>query len=547
MPDSVKSLPQMPPEAAEIGRQLLQSMSGAVVRADFLHTLAEALHPVCCFSWLTISIKDEEDQEMFADFSSTEQRFYNPCSVSYPQSLTLTMAEYCQDTVEILVVADCKQYFSEIYSHPVFSHNVTAAIAWPLSLNNVVFATLNLGYEDKPGDLDHIASFVSQLCPTVSTCLAVVLSKDSSTIVRSEKAEVVDETVLSLDVQLNSDFVLRSQAMREVMRQVAVLTNLDIPVLLLGETGTGKSMIARHIHKRSLRARYGQFVRVNCPSLASGLFESEMFGHAKGSFTGATKKRTGRFELAHKGTLFLDEVAELSMDMQSKLLQVLDDSSFERVGESEPLMIDMRIVAATNVHIGEALSQGRLRGDLFHRISVFTIELPPLRERSEDISPLAMNLSGKSSEKLGLPDVAYTQTILSTLSEYHWPGNTRELSNLMTRLVIAQNVHGCLSLPLVKEAIDQSESFFLAESSPNRPGPAVEEKVPQLPSPISHNLEEEPEDMSLAGMERNHILKVLAQTGGVISGPKGAARILGLPRSTLLHRMSKLGLVPSDK
>ncbi|GHV58035.1 hypothetical protein FACS189460_5410 [Deltaproteobacteria bacterium] len=338
------------------------------------------------------------------------------------------------------------------------------------------------------------------------------------------------------ELHLDADMVFRSHSMRKVFQQVSVLTTLDVPVLLLGETGTGKSMIARHIHENSPRAS-GHFVRVNCPSLASSLFESEMFGHAKGSFTGATRNRVGRFELAHKGTLFLDEVAELSLDMQSKLLQVLDDSSFERVGESEPILVDMRIVAATNVHVGEAISQGRLRGDLFHRISVYTIELPPLRRRPDDIEPLARVLSAQSAVRMALPDLTYNQGILTTLSNYYWPGNTRELSNLMTRLVITQSVRGELAPALVQEIIDQSESYFLAENA----GQTIR---PPEPGPPGRGRREAGagESESLAQMERRHILSVLEKTAGVVAGPRGAARILGLPRSTLLNRMKKLGL-----
>jgi transcriptional regulator with GAF, ATPase, and Fis domain len=360
-----------------------------------------------------------------------------------------------------------------------------------------------------------------------------------------EDDELPPHPLPPLEHLFDTSVVFRSAAMREVVRQISVLTNLDVPVLLLGETGTGKSMIARHIHNHSLR-KNGRFVRVNCPSLSSGLFESEMFGHAKGSFTGATKSRVGRFELAHKGTLFLDEVAELSMDMQSKLLQVLDDSSFERVGESVPIMVDMRIVAATNVRIGEAIGQGRLRSDLFHRISVYTIELPPLRQRPEDIAHLAMVLSAQSAVRLGLPDIVYTRSVMSALSEYYWPGNTRELSNLMTRLVIVQSVHGELNQALVDEVLEQSESYFLAENAGAASGKTVSAGVEAVRPPEEAPVKSPGDDggglSSLADLEKRHIEKILRHTGGVVAGPKGAARILDLPRSTLIHRMHKLGI-----
>ncbi len=534
MPTAASSYSPVPQEAAQINRELLNSMAERVGRKDFLRTLADALHPICGFSWLTLNFK-EQREEMLADYSARDKRLLNPFSPVLPRSLTLTIAEYLQDTREALLIPDCVDYFIDAASPPIFQQSAASVIAFPLSLNNEIFATLHLGFENKPDNLYKVASFVSHLCPTVAACLGVVLSVETMRHGRAqpEPGEVPPPLEMSFDAAV----IFRSQAMREVIRQVSVLTNLDVPVLLLGETGTGKSMIARHIHDHSLRAG-GHFVRVNCPSLASSLFESEMFGHAKGSFTGATKNRIGRFELAHKGTLFLDEVAELSLDMQSKLLQVLDDSSFERVGESEPILVDMRIVAATNVHIGEAISQGRLRGDLFHRISVYTIEIPPLRQRPEDIPPLAKVLSAQTAARMGLPDLVYTPEVLAALSEYYWPGNTRELSNLMTRLVISQNVQGDLNAALVKEVIEQSESFFLAEKA--RGLAAGLRPRPEIPEEAGEGAEAEP--ATLAEMERRYILRVLTRTDGVIAGPKGAARILGLPRSTLINRMRKLGL-----
>lgn len=530
----------IPQEAVQILGGLLTCLGEKTGRKDFLKNLAEGLHPICAFSWLTVCLRDHPE-EMFADFSNPAGKMrINPFAPAVPRSLTSTIADYIQETRETLIIPDCVEYFSGMASPPIFQQSVASSISLPLSLNNEIYASIHLGFEARPDNLYKIASFVGHICPAVAACLGVVQSlervKQADSLPAADMDEVPDS---SLDVTFDAAVVFRSQAMREVIRQVSVLTNLDVPVLLLGETGTGKSMIARHIHNSSLR-KSGRFVRVNCPSLASSLFESEMFGHAKGSFTGATKSRVGRFELAHKGTLFLDEVAELSLDMQSKLLQVLDDSSFERVGESVPIMVDMRIVAATNVHIGEAISQGRLRGDLFHRISVYTIELPPLRQRPDDIPPLATVLSAQSAARMGLPDIKYTPAIMSALSEYYWPGNTRELNNLITRLVIAQNVHGDLTIPLVKDVIDQSEHYILA-ANPEQGEAAVSAASAQV-FKAEAPVRPDEELVSLAEAEREHILKILKHSDGVISGPKGAAKILGLPRSTLLHRMKKLGI-----
>ena len=529
------SFSPIPQEAAQINRELLNSLGDKISRKDFLQILAEALYPVCNFSWLLLSLKDQRE-EMLADYSDAAKKQINPFAPVLSHSLTATVADYVQDTRQNLIIPDCLEYFIDMASPPIFQYSAASLIAFPLSLNNEIFASLQLGFDSRPDNLYKVAGFVNHLCPTVAACLGVVLSVERMR--HSGFPDQREEGPAPLsEPSFDATVVFRSQAMREVIRRVNVLAKLDVPVLLLGETGTGKNMIARHIHDHSLRAA-GHFVRVNCPSLASGLFESEMFGHAKGSFTGATKNRAGRFELAHQGTLFLDEVAELSLDMQSKLLQVLDDSSFERVGESVPIMVDMRIVAATNVHVGEAISQGRLRGDLFHRISVYTIELPPLRQRLEDIEPLARVLSTQVAARMALPDIRYNSSILGALSEYHWPGNTRELNNIMTRLVITQNVQGELSPAMVREVIEQSESYFLAESK------AEAFSVPQAePAEEGGRFAAGGAGLeSLAEAERKHILRVLEHCGGVVSGPKGAAKILGLPRSTLIHRMRKLGI-----
>ncbi len=494
-----------------------------------MRLLAESLQPLCRFSWLAVCLS-QPPEEMLADFSNPRRPAFHIPARLPSGSLLMALTDYTRQARRTLITNDCLDYFLDLPSPSVWQPSAAAAVSTPLFFEGEIFATLHLGYESRPEDLKRPAELLEEISAAASVSLALVVALE-----RLDQggglSQEPEAAASALDLSLDEDMIFHSQAMLDLVRQINALSVLDVPVLLLGETGTGKSMIARHIHNKSLR-REGRFVRVNCPSLSGTLFESEMFGHAKGSFTGATKSRMGRFELAHQGTLFLDEVAELSLEMQSKLLQVLDDRSFERVGESVPIMVDMRVVAATNVDIGQALGQGRLRGDLFHRLSVYTIELPPLRQRPDDIAPLAIFLSSRSAARLGLPDLDYSPELLSILSQYQWPGNTRELSNLMTRLVISQNVYGALNRKLVLEILEQSETYFLAQRG----------ELGGRARQSGAEAGESQELVSLADLERQHILKVLAHTKGVIAGPKGAARILGLPRSTLLHRMRKLGL-----
>jgi transcriptional regulator with PAS, ATPase and Fis domain len=324
--------------------------------------------------------------------------------------------------------------------------------------------------------------------------------------------------------------------MREVMRKVGAVSGLNIPVLLLGETGTGKSLLAQVIHLKSPR-KDSHFIKVNCPALSPTLFESELFGHAKGSFTGAVSKRVGRFELAHGGTLFLDEIAELSPEMQSKFLQVLEDARFERVGESVSLAVNVRVLAATNVHPGSAVAQGKLRADLYYRLSPCVIELPPLRRRLEDIPPLAAALSAQVSAALGLPGIAFSKSMLQPLLNYSWPGNVRELRNVVSKLLVLRSMGKTLSTAVLEDVLrENNQTTIQAAGNPPPQGPQEEQ------GKNKRSEETKERDETLAAMEKEHILRILRRTGGVVSGPHGAAEILGLPRTTLQNRMRKLGL-----
>lgn len=228
--------------------------------------------------------------------------------------------------------------------------------------------------------------------------------------------------------------LLETRDMSGVMSVARKAAQLQIPVLITGETGTGKSMLARWLHRRSPR-RSANFVKVNCPSLAPTLFESEMFGYAKGAFTGAHAKRVGRIEMAQNGTLFLDEIGELSPDMQSKLLQVMEENSFERVGEAVPVDVDMRVISATNINLPEALARGRLRRDLFYRLAAVVLHMPPLRQRKNDIPLLVTHFTTQFSRQCELRPPRLSKAVLRELYCHDWPGNIRELRNVITRIL----------------------------------------------------------------------------------------------------------------
>ena len=312
------------------------------------------------------------------------------------------------------------------------------------------------------------------------------------------------------------EIVGSSVALRRVLSQVAKVAPTDSTVLILGETGTGKELIARAIHNRSHRSTRA-FVRVNCAAIPPSLIASELFGHEKGAFTGATQRRLGRFELAHEGTIFLDEVGELPAETQITLLRVLQEREFERVGGSQSISVDVRVLAATNRNLNAAVDSGSFRQDLFYRLNVFPIEIPPLRERIDDIPMLVEYLVERYAKKAGKKITHITKKTLELFQAYGWPGNIRELQNVIERAVVLSD----------GDPFSVDESWLERKQPPESPRSSVVEKgLLRLD----------------ADREREIIEAVLSETGGRIAGPSGAAAKLGIPRQTLDSKISILGI-----
>jgi formate hydrogenlyase transcriptional activator len=303
----------------------------------------------------------------------------------------------------------------------------------------------------------------------------------------------------------------------------------DTTALILGETGTGKELVARAIHSRSPRHKH-PLVKVNCGAIAAGLIESELFGHVKGAFTGALDRRTGRFELADRGTIFLDEVGELPLDMQVKLLRVLQEHEFEPVGGSRTVKVDVRVIAATNRHLEQEVAAGRFRADLYYRLNVLPIRVPSLRERKTDIPQLVMFFIQRHAKRIGRTIEGVTRDSMERLTHYAWPGNVRELENVIERALVL-SLGGMLEiggdfLPRVP-AMDTPEASTAATHQN-----AVAAQ-PAQPTAASSSLED---------VERAYIAATLAKTGWVVEGPRGAAKILEMHPNTLRSRMKKLGV-----
>ena len=347
-----------------------------------------------------------------------------------------------------------------------------------------------------------------------------------------------ENAYLQEEIRLEHNFeevVGNSPALLGVLAKVEQVASLDSTVLIYGETGTGKELVARAIHQASLRKNCA-LVKLNCTAISAGLVESELFGHVKGAFTGALDRHVGRFELANRGTLFLDEVSELPLETQVKLLRVLQEREFEPVGSNKSTRVDVRIIAATNRRLEEAVGEGRFRSDLFYRLNVFPIELPPLRERSSDIPQLVMFFLGRFSSKFGKKIDSVQRETMDLLMEYAWPGNIRELQNLVERAVILSTGPvlcidpGLLpKTPAVRQFMNTVQPSAASEIRKNL-DPA--DGWPSFGAPMS----------TLEEIARKHVQDALKRCGGVIEGPKGAAKGLGLRPSTLRGRITKLGI-----
>jgi formate hydrogenlyase transcriptional activator len=381
----------------------------------------------------------------------------------------------------------------------------------PLVSHADVLGTLNLGSRRPDffteADRQFFAQAAGQVAIALQNALAFRRIEELNARLAEEKVYLEDE------IRTESRFeeiIGQSPALRAVLKQVETVAPTDSTVLIYGETGTGKELLARSIHELSQR-RQGTFVKLNCAAIPTGLLESEMFGHEKGAFTGAIAQRIGRFELAHRGTMFLDEVGEIPLELQTKLLRVLQEREFERLGSSRTVKTDARLVAATNRDLTAMVEQRLFRADLYYRLNVFPITVPPLRDRREDIPLLVRYFVQQFARRMSKRITSIPSETMQALSRYHWPGNIRELQNFIERAVILTAGH-TLEAP-VREL----------KRSPGA-----------VPSPADVR--------TMAEAEREAIVRALREAGGRVGGPQGAAARLGMKRTTLQAKMRKLGI-----
>jgi len=384
---------------------------------------------------------------------------------------------------------------------------------FPLIGRDRVLGVLSLGSK-RPNafsadDFAFMEQVAAQVAIAVENALAYQQIADLKDTLAREKVYLEDEIRSELNFE---EIVGTSKGLRRVLHQVETVAPTDSTVLILGETGTGKELIARAVHNLSAR-RANAFVKLNCAAIPTGLLESELFGHEKGAFTGAIAQRVGRFELAHRGTIFLDEVSEIPLELQPKLLRVLQEREFERLGSTRTLRTDARLIAATNRDLDAMVQAQQFRADLFYRLNVFPIRVPPLRDRPEDIPLLVRHFVQQFSRRNNRSIDTIPSETMEGLVRYHWPGNIRELQNVIERAVIISTG------PVLKVAV--------ADLKPSRRPKATVKPGPSLKG-------------TLGDAERAEILKALEESKWIVAGPQGAAARLGMKRSTLQFRMQKL-------
>ena len=395
-------------------------------------------------------------------------------------------------------------------SETLVHQGVQSACRIPLMTHDRVLGTLTLASRLENTFTNEDVASLTQLADQIAIALDNAMAFRELTEVRDRLAEEKGYLEDEIRARFNfGDIVGESPAIKDVLSQVKTVAPTDSAVLILGETGTGKELVARAIHRLSAR-RDKIFVTLNCSAVPASLFESELFGHEKGAFTGSAGRQIGRFELAHQGTLFLDEVGDIPLELQSKLLRTLQEKQFERLGSAQTITVNVRVIAATNRNLREMVEKGIFRSDLYYRLNVFPIAVPSLRERASDIPLLARYFVDKYSRQLGRKISAVPGRALNMLKEYAWPGNVRELEHYIERAVILS------------------------------PGPELE--APPLEAAKTPKRSVDSPSQSLAAAEREHILRVLRETNWIVGGPRGAAARLGVKRTTLASKMRRLGI-----
>ncbi len=497
--------------------RLLLDVNNTVVSAldlrELINAVSASLRPLVPHEYASISLYDAENQSLnihALDFPVSKGMLTE--GVSVPVAGTPTGRALMTRQPVFITSRDIEQFGSDV-ARRILAEGLKSALCLPLIAHDRPLGTLvvaSLHEETFPQkDAELLQHVANQIAIGVENALAYRKVVDRANKLREEKLYLQDEIRTEHNFE---EIIGDSRVLKDILQQLTTVAPTDSTILVLGETGTGKELIARAIHNLSAR-RERTLVKINCAAIPTGLLESELFGHERGAFTGAIAQRIGRFELAHRGTLFLDEVGDIPLELQPKLLRVLQEQEFERLGSARTTRVDVRLVAATNVDLAERVATGQFRSDLYYRLNVFPVRIPPLRERRDDIPLLVRYFAQKYARRMKKPIDTIPVKAMTALTEYRWPGNVRELENFVERAVILSRGQE-LQLPL--------------------------SELRQRAQPVAGAMSIAP--VTLEHAEREHIMRALRETAWVIGGPAGAAARLGMKRTTLQSRIRKLGI-----
>ena len=514
--EQVQSVQQQLTEERDRLRLLLE-VNNTVVSVLDLHQLLNAvsasLRRLVPHEYASLSLYDRETHRLqihALDFPVSKGLLQEGLSVAVDNSPT---GRALMTRQPVFINRDNIKEFGSDIARLILDEGLKSACCLPLISHDRPLGTLVVASLEE----DNFPAKDAELLQHVANQIAIAVENSLAYHEEVKRANQLSEEKLYLQDEIRSEYnfeeiIGESAGLKDILGQLQTVAPTDSTILILGETGTGKELIARAIHHLSTR-RERTLVKVNCAAIPTGLLESELFGHEKGAFTGAIAQRVGRFELAHRGTLFLDEVGDIPLELQPKLLRVLQEQEFERLGSPRTTKVDVRLVAATNVDLARKAADHQFRMDLYYRLNVFPIVIPPLRERREDIPLLVRYFAQKYARRMKKPIDTVPVKAMAALTEYHWPGNVRELENFIERAVILSRGTE-LQLPLAE----------------------LKQRTKAPVTVSSNGLE------TLEHAEREHIVRALGETRWVIGGPRGAAARLGMKRTTLQSRMRKLGI-----
>jgi formate hydrogenlyase transcriptional activator len=496
--------------------------------AALFHDLAGRLHQVVRFDTLSLVLHDPATNTLNVSVLEAAQGTPLPLDSTFPvDGSPAGFVWRSQQPLVISNVADEKRW--PRYLEQARSYGIKSVCELPLTTARQRLGSLNFTSK-QPSAYDAAdLCFLQQVANQVAVAVENALAFQELTALKDQLGQ--EKAYLEEEVRTENfkEMVAVSAALREVLKKVETVAPTTATVLICGETGTGKELIARSLHDLSPR-RERPLVKLNCAAIPTGLLESELFGHEKGAFTGAISQKVGRFEQAHQGTIFLDEVGEIPLELQPKLLRVLQEQEFERLGGTKTIKVDVRLVAATNRDLAKMVAEGRFREDLYYRLNVFPVALPPLRERPDGIPHLVRHFTQQFARRMGRQIETIPAAVMDALVHYSWPGNVRELQNIIERAVILSPGRS-LQVPLSElqpPRIGSQQPGIRSEES------GVKSHDVSSPTPAKA--------LTLAYAEREHILGALRETGWVLGGPKGAAVRLGMNRSTLQWKMKRLGI-----